>query len=752
MSGNSAQSYREQIERFLRLRDSDPQGALAYARRALEEAPVWRRNHPERGDALELMALARMQLEDWEMCLDAATELVRVRRNARPVDHALVALALGVQATALFACGETDKADETLREHLAEWRKALPFDDIRLAQKLENHAEHVAGGFGRARSASELLAEAAAIREANPEPSRGRLAGTLQQLALQQIRLCDYPEAERNLRRASDYLEREIDRDPSEENNAGLAQLLVLRCAIAGKSGRIDEAAALAEAARSVPLHDRVLRAETEMLVAGALSKVFEMTGDLRRAVEEQSAILAVFERNEDLLSDGRLDRAMIGDVLLALAGMFLQMDELRLAGKHALAALPVVGKTSGVFFLFSELRRKGGRSALALRHYQRALRLRKEAATEMLVLFGTNRERIASAERVSFGGRSGAKLSLGWATVLVPGAQFSTKAWMESPAWPKMPVSIEMLARLLPAWALPERLGSPASLQLPTGRATDSDALVIRPDTPVLGDPGFSQRARAAVNAAQLYPKAALVFIHGFNVTFENALRRGAQLVRDLNFDGAAFVFSWPSRGLVNRYGTDRKVADQAATRLSDFLRQVEEASGAETIHLIAHSMGNRVILPGLLQAVTAAGNTLLGKIGEVVLAAPAVPIREFMGGLDKLTRLGLRSFTLYASAVDRAMQAGWIREGRKVLAGYVADGLPVLHPNLESIDVTEGGGINFLNHDVFASNPVMTEDIRKLLQTRQRPPHLRLKAFEAHRSASGVEYWRYRVEASPR
>jgi esterase/lipase superfamily enzyme len=45
---------------------------------------------------------------------------------------------------------------------------------------------------------------------------------------------------------------------------------------------------------------------------------------------------------------------------------------------------------------------------------------------------------------------------------------------------------------------------------------------------------------------------------VHGFNVSFENALRRTAQIAYDLDFDGAPFLFSWPSRDSLLSYASD--------------------------------------------------------------------------------------------------------------------------------------------------------------------------------------------------
>ena len=51
---------------------------------------------------------------------------------------------------------------------------------------------------------------------------------------------------------------------------------------------------------------------------------------------------------------------------------------------------------------------------------------------------------------------------------------------------------------------------------------------------------------------------KSAFIFVHGYNVTFEDAARRTAQMSYDLKFDGAPVFFSWPSQGTYLGYTVD--------------------------------------------------------------------------------------------------------------------------------------------------------------------------------------------------
>jgi len=168
-----------------------------------------------------------------------------------------------------------------------------------------------------------------------------------------------------------------------------------------------------------------------------------------------------------------------------------------------------------------------------------------------------------------------------------------------------------------------------------------------------------------------------------------------------------------------------------------------VQQITGNAKLHIVAHSMGNRVLLPALASELSA---RVRPKLGEVILAAPAVPQAECTLWLDQLNKQGLEHFTLYASKVDLAMWAALAFTEGTILAGHSAKGQPFMHAGLESIDMSEAGLTLDLNHDVFASNPVMVEDMRQLLQKGIRPPDRRLPTLEPRGS-----YWYYREPAQP-
>ena len=89
-----------------------------------------------------------------------------------------------------------------------------------------------------------------------------------------------------------------------------------------------------------------------------------------------------------------------------------------------------------------------------------------------------------------------------------------------------------------------------------------------------------------------------AFIFLHGFNVTFEEAALRTAQLGCDLAIPGVTAFYSWPSRGEVAGYTADEATIEASERYIAEFLEGFLERSGAKRVNLFAHGLGNRGLL----------------------------------------------------------------------------------------------------------------------------------------------------------
>jgi esterase/lipase superfamily enzyme len=215
---------------------------------------------------------------------------------------------------------------------------------------------------------------------------------------------------------------------------------------------------------------------------------------------------------------------------------------------------------------------------------------------------------------------------------------------------------------------------------------------------------------------------KHAFIYVHGYATTFAEAARRAAQVAYDLDFDldedfrGLPMVFSWPSRGGTAGYLVDYDVSLEAADAFNEFLDLVKLQAGVEFVHVIAHSMGNRVVANALAQR----GDSGQAIVDQLVLAAPDIFSRRFRQRfLATLPNLA-RRVTLYVSDKDRALNLSKeIREGEP-RAGQVAGGLLAASAGVDRFDAIDASGLetDFLAHSYYANNNSMLSDIYCLLK----------------------------------
>ncbi len=219
-----------------------------------------------------------------------------------------------------------------------------------------------------------------------------------------------------------------------------------------------------------------------------------------------------------------------------------------------------------------------------------------------------------------------------------------------------------------------------------------------------------FFRELRGTVAASE--GQQAFVFVHGYNVAFEDAVKRTGQIAFDLKFDGAAICYSWPSRGGLAQYTRDETEAGWTVPQLETFLRAVVERTGARTVHLVAHSMGNRA-LTAAVERLSLRGEDA-PRFGRIVLAAPDVDAGEFRSRyLPALSRLA-RRVTLYASSNDRALRASTEVHGYD-RAGMSGEFL-VIAPGLETVDVSPID-TSLIGHSYYGDNPLMIRDMRAVL-----------------------------------
>ena len=215
---------------------------------------------------------------------------------------------------------------------------------------------------------------------------------------------------------------------------------------------------------------------------------------------------------------------------------------------------------------------------------------------------------------------------------------------------------------------------------------------------------------------------KEAFVFIHGYNVTFEEAAQRTAQLTHDLEFDGAPIFYSWPSQGGLLRYTIDETNAAWTVPNMKHFLLAVAQRSEADSVHLIAHSMGNRP-LTAALQALANEFPDGRHLFREVVLTAPDIDAEVFRRDIAPAIIRTADRVTLYASSNDKALDASKQFHGYP-RAGDSGENL-VIVAGVDTVDVS-AIDCSLIGHSYYGSNDTVVADMIDLLVA-SKPPDFR-------------------------
>jgi esterase/lipase superfamily enzyme len=253
---------------------------------------------------------------------------------------------------------------------------------------------------------------------------------------------------------------------------------------------------------------------------------------------------------------------------------------------------------------------------------------------------------------------------------------------------------------------------------------------------------PEFFRQLAEAVESAE--HRDLFVFIHGYNVDFDSAVRRTAQIAVDLPFRGVPVCYSWPSQASLLGYKVDENNVNWTTSHLKQFLLELVAYADADSINLVAHSMGNRALTAALRELSLEMGEAA-GMFDRVVLAAPDIDADHFRRDLAPHLLNAARHVTLYASSGDRALIASKQVHGYP-RAGESGAGIVVV-PGVETIDVS-GIDLSLLGHSYYGDSQDLLHDlfhiVREALPAAQRSWLLR-------REKGPLEYWQLSSRAGP-
>ncbi|MGO6788840.1 alpha/beta hydrolase [Rhizobium ruizarguesonis] len=200
------------------------------------------------------------------------------------------------------------------------------------------------------------------------------------------------------------------------------------------------------------------------------------------------------------------------------------------------------------------------------------------------------------------------------------------------------------------------------------------------------------------------------LVFVHGFNNRYEDAVYRFAQIVHDSHADVAPVVFTWPSRGSIFDYNYDKESTNYSRDALEELLTRTAANPAVSDVTIMAHSMGTWLTVEALRQMAIRNGH-VAPKINNVILASPDLDVDVFGRQFASLGK-DRPHFTIFVSQDDRALALSRRISGNVDRLGQIDPSVEPYRSKLEAagitvLDLTKLKGGDRLNHGKFAESP---------------------------------------------
>jgi len=210
------------------------------------------------------------------------------------------------------------------------------------------------------------------------------------------------------------------------------------------------------------------------------------------------------------------------------------------------------------------------------------------------------------------------------------------------------------------------------------------------------------------------------LVYIHGYNMDFKEAVHSAVQWAAGAGYKGNLILYSWPSHSRITEYAGDRETAVWSSKGLSILLRMLAKHR-KHRIHLLAHSMGS-VVLTSALQMVA---NLRATVFENIILAAPDLDAELFTDVLWPMQQHLARRWSVYYSAADLALLVS-----EKLNTNTRLGSAPL---TIQGIDFIDASSSNFSyaaildSHTYHDRKPGVVRDILQLIKGKP-PVHRQL------------------------
>lgn len=198
------------------------------------------------------------------------------------------------------------------------------------------------------------------------------------------------------------------------------------------------------------------------------------------------------------------------------------------------------------------------------------------------------------------------------------------------------------------------------------------------------------------------------LMFIHGYNNSYQEALFRLAQMSAGDDRQTVPLLFSWPSSADVRGYVADRDAAMYARDNLVQTLIMLNDVQPRGTIDIIAHSMGSWLLMEAMRQLRLQGRDDVVSRL-QVGLAAPDIDLDVFRSQIRTIGKLD-PPLTVLVSKDDRALAVSRGISGGRMRLGMVDISDPAVQKlgqqaGIRFVDLTSMPAGSATRHDRFVA-----------------------------------------------
>ena len=232
----------------------------------------------------------------------------------------------------------------------------------------------------------------------------------------------------------------------------------------------------------------------------------------------------------------------------------------------------------------------------------------------------------------------------------------------------------------------------------------------------PAIEGDAFVQTLREQVQKSPR--REVFVFVHGYYTSFSDSVRLTAQIAHDADFDGVAIAYSWPSEAWLVGYLIDGVNAEWTVPHLTEFLRLLTSESGAEHIHIMAHSMGTRALVTAIRELARDRPADAPPLFDRVVLCAADIDVEIFERDYAPHVAASAQCVTIYVSTADWALGGSQRahKYGRLGLTGPTESDAAWIG----KVDVIDATAVDkgVVGHVYYSRSPTVLKDLAGVLR----------------------------------